>query len=242
MANEVANAEYTVQSEVYSFGVVLLEVRFDFGVVLPACHRHIHLLPTTGYIVKLYTTKHACTYWYCMNHALSIFYHSAFGSSHTYLTTHTQLFMGQRVALRTATDVVEAAEDDGQSSLVAIAESGTWTGGSAEELAALILDCLHPRQKKRPHGMVEVADRLLVVSLDSVPRFYVCEALFWCIPSSQSHHALNPRLWLRPARCGTWWRRSRPRHASSAGRRSLDPFRAPVSPRRRTSCVVDASR
>ena len=81
--------------------------------------------------------------------------------------------MGQRVALRTATDVVEAAEDDGQSSLVAIAESGTWTGGSAEELAALILDCLHPRQKKRPHGMAEVADRLLVVSLHSVPRFYV---------------------------------------------------------------------
>jgi serine/threonine protein kinase len=95
MAPEVANAKYTVQSEVFSFGVVLLEV-----------------------------------------------------------------FTGRRIGPSTATEVRESAEDDGIESVVALGEAGVWPLPAAQALAALIVDCLQVREKKRPPGVAAVVARL----------------------------------------------------------------------------------
>ena len=95
MASEVANGRYTVQSEVYSFGVLLLE-----------------------------------------------------------------LFTGKRVGPLTAMEARESAEDDGLDAVVALGEADVWPLPAAQELAALVVQCLQTREKKRPPGMSAVVAKL----------------------------------------------------------------------------------
>ena len=95
MAPELADGDYSIASEVYSFGVVLLE-----------------------------------------------------------------LFAGQAVGPRTASEARRAAEDAGPGALARHAEPGAWPPAAVEPLAALIGDCLQAREERRPRGMAALIPRL----------------------------------------------------------------------------------